>query len=368
MIRSIAHKLRALVFPPVQYVALKAAASRGPMHVLLPEERVPTPETAKMTFEAFSRDLSAPVYTAPTVYTTTLSGARYCATTHCVLDREGAVINESTTPGGRALYFPPGTFNRPVRRVRGVATSFRCCFNDFYHLLVDNLPRLDLLNFDHFRDYPSISLLCPELTPLERFFVEKLLPENVTIVETPPGYLYEPDQFLFNTFITSQASGYLRGPFVKRLHTRLGLTPNAPRTERILVSRARAAKGRRVLNEADLLDALRPYGFKRYVLEDLSIAEQIDLFHRAEAVVAPHGAGLSHLLCSPHTAVLELFASPIVIPHYYLLSKSLGHDYHFLTGSRAHHDENFRVVVSDVEARVSAMLSPSRSIPESSSG
>jgi capsular polysaccharide biosynthesis protein len=335
----------------------------------MPEKHVETPETTQMTFEAFSRDLSAPIYTAPAVYTTTLSGARYCSTTHCVLDERGALITESTGPGGRPLSFPPWTFDRPVRRISGLATSFRCCFNDFYHLLVDNLSRLDLLNFDPFRDYPSISLMCPELTPLERFFVEKLLPENVTIVETPPGYLYEPDQFLFNTFITSKASGYLRGPFVNRLRTRLGLaSPNRPRTERILVSRAQAPKGRRILNEDDLFDALRPFGFERYILEDLPITEQIDLFHRAEAVVAPHGAGLSHLLFSPHTAVLELFASPIVIPHYYLLSKSLGHDYHFLTGSRAHHDENFRVVVSDVEARVSDMLSPSRSIPESSSG
>jgi hypothetical protein len=331
------------------------------MHVLLPEERVPTPETAKMTFEAFSRDLSAPVYTAPTVHTTTLSGARYCATTHCVLDPRGAVINESTTPGGRPLYFPPGTFNRPVRPISGVATSYRCCFNDFYHLLVDNLPRLDLLNFDHFRDYPSISLMCPELTPLERFFVEKLLPENVTIVETPPGYLYEPDQFLFNTFITSKASGYLRGPFVNRLRTRLGLAPDRPRTERILVSRAQAPKGRRILNEADLFDALRPFGFERYILEDLPITEQIDLFHRAEIVVAPHGAGLSHLLFAPHTAVLELFASPIVIPHYYLLSKSLGHEYSFWTGTQTHHDENFSVAVADIREHVSTLLSPSTS-------
>lgn len=364
MIRSIAHKLRALVFPPVQYVALKDAASRGPMHVLLPEERVPTPETAEMTFEAFSRDLAAPVYTAPTVHTTTLSGARYCATTHCVLDSRGAVINESTTPGGRPLYFPPGTFNRPVRPISGVATSFRCCFNDFYHLLVDNLPRLDLLNFDHFRDYPSISLMCPELTPLERFFVEKLLPENVTIVETPPGYLYEPDQFLFNTFITSKASGYLRGPFVNRLRTRLNLPSAVSRTERILVSRTNAEKGRRILNENELLDALRPFGFERYTLEDLPITEQIDLFHRAEIVVAPHGAGLSHLLFAPHTAVLELFASPIVIPHYYLLSKSLGHNYSFLAGTQSHHDENFAVDVPVVRERVSAMLSTSAPAPK----
>jgi len=359
MIHSIAHKLRALVFPPVQYVALANAASRGPLHVLMPEARVPTPETAGMTFEAFSQNLSAPVYTAPTVYTTTLSGARYCATTHCVLDKQGAVLNESTTPGGRPLYFPPGTFNRPVRPIRGVATSFRSCFNDFYHLLVDNLPRLDLLHFDHFRDYPSISLLCPALTPLERFFVEKLLPENVTIVETAPGYLYEPDQFLFNTFITGKASGYLRGPFVNRLRTRLNLSSAAPRTERILVSRTHAEKGRRVLNEDDLLDALRPFGFERHILEERPIAEQIDLFHRAEAVVAPHGAGLSHLLFAPHTAVLELFASPIVIPHYYLLSKSLGHDYSFLTGTQSHHDENFTVEIPAVRERVSAMLSPS---------
>jgi hypothetical protein len=364
MIRSALRKLRALSSPPVQYVGLKQAASRGPMHVLMPEKHVETPETTQMTFEAFSQDLSAPVYTAPAVYTTTLSGARYCSTTHCVLDKSGALITESTGPGGRPLSFPAGTFDRPVKRISGLATSFRCCFNDFYHLLVDNLSRLDLLNFDDFRSLPSISLLCPTLTPLEAFFVDRLLPNNVTIIKTEPGYLYEPDQFLFNTFITRQASGYLRGPYVERLRTRLGLVPSPPRTERILISRSRATKGRRVLNEAALLEGLRPFGFKRYILEEHSIHEQIDLFHRADVVVAPHGAGLSHLLFSPHASVLELFASPIVLPHYYLLSKALGHDYHFLTGPQTDRDEDFTVNVSAVRERVEAILSASASSTE----
>lgn len=361
MLHSLLRKLRTLTFPPTRYVGLRNTVSRGPLHMLLPEEHIPTPETAQMQFGAFSENLASPVYTAPAVYSVPLYGALYCATTHCVLDQSGAVIKESTGPGGRSLYFAPGTFSRPVRRISGVATAFRCCFHDFYHLLVDNLSRVDLLNFEYFRSFPSISLLCPELTPLEAFFLDKLLPDNVSVVPVDPRFLYEPDQFLFNTFITSRASGYLRGPYVQRLRNRLDLPASSPRTERILVSRRRAAKGRRIRNEDELLAALRPLGFKRYVLEDLPITEQIALFHRADAVIAPHGAGLSHLLFARHVSVLELFASAEVIPHYYLLSKALGHEYSFLTGPEPTQDGNFSVDISAVQTRAVDLISASPS-------
>jgi len=104
------------------------------------------------------------------------------------------------------------------------------------------------------------------------------------------------------------------------------------------------------------MERLRPLGFQRYLLEELSIDEQIALFHRAEAVVAPHGAGLSNLLFSKRTRVLELFPSTYVVPHYYLLAKSMRHRYAFLTGEEPHHDEDFTVNVGAVEQTVQHLL------------
>ncbi len=359
MLRSALRTLRASFHSPVQYVPLHEARGLIERTPLLPEQHVPTPETANMSFENFSAALARPTHVAPTVYTSLLSKAQYSADTHCVLDASGAVILESTGPGGRPLSFSPWQLNRPVKRIEGIVTSFRCCFNDFYHLLIDNLSRFDLLNFEHFRSFPSISLLCPGgLSELESFFVHTLCPSNVTIREVDPGYLYEPDQFLFNTFITSRASGYLRGPYVDRLRSRLGLEASIPSTERIFISRSKASKGRRIHNEEELMGKLRTLGFRSHILEALPLSEQISLFQRAEAVIAPHGAGLSHLLFANHTRVLELFPGPYVLPHYYHLAKSLGHHYSYLTGPETHRDDDFHADVEAVYGAAVPLLNP----------
>jgi hypothetical protein len=79
---------------------------------------------------------------------------------------------------------------------------------------------------------------------------------------------------------------------------------------RIYVSRS-DARLRRVLNEDDLIPVLEARGFRRVVLAGLPIERQIALFRRAEAVVAPHGAGLAHIAwCQPGTKIVEFFPNP----------------------------------------------------------
>ena len=359
-VRPVAAAMRRLLGQDVEYVRLDEIAPPGSLTTLLPATTVPTPETASMAFEAFNGHLKRPAYTAPPVRSLLHSGLRYCPTNHCLLTEEGAVVRESTGPGARPVPLNKAALERPVTRVPGVAVPLRCFFNDFYHLLVDNLARFDLLNFDHFRQFSTISVLCPGgPTEQEAFFLNALMPPNVRVMAVPKDTLYEPDQCLVNTFVTSRSSGYLRGPYVERLRARLGLTPPGHATERILISRRHASR-RRIQNEDELLTALRPLGFQRCVAEDLALADQIALFSHAEAIIAPHGAGLSHLLFAPQARVLELFASPYVVPHYYLLAKSLGQPYAYLTGTQPHHDDDFTVNVDAAVRSVRELLASSR--------
>jgi capsular polysaccharide biosynthesis protein len=82
-------------------------------------------------------------------------------------------------------------------------------------------------------------------------------------------------------------------------------------------------------NRDELMAAISQLGFEKYVLEDLTPEEQIELFYDADVVVGTHGAGLTNLLFSPHTRVLELFPRDFVEPHYLFMCKSLGHMYRF---------------------------------------
>ncbi|MGO9172308.1 MAG: glycosyltransferase family 61 protein [Rhodomicrobium sp.] len=80
--------------------------------------------------------------------------------------------------------------------------------------------------------------------------------------------------------------------------------------KRIYISR-NDARLRRVRNEDSLLPILEARGIHRVTLKGLPLARQVQLFRQAEAVVAPHGAGLAHSAwCKPGTKIIEFFPSP----------------------------------------------------------
>jgi hypothetical protein len=104
---------------------------------------------------------------------------------------------------------------------------------------------------------------------------------------------------------------------------------------RLYISRAHADK-RRLLNEEEIMAKLASLGFAAITPDLMTVKEQIGLFASAEAIVAPHGAGLANLaFCRPGTKVVELF-SPAYFPAYYwILSNHFGLDYSYLIGDRS---------------------------------
>ncbi|MDJ0533050.1 MAG: glycosyltransferase family 61 protein [Xenococcaceae cyanobacterium MO_207.B15] len=93
----------------------------------------------------------------------------------------------------------------------------------------------------------------------------------------------------------------------------------------IFISR-RKALGRRIINENEVIEALKPLGFSTYILEDMSYIEQVKLFAQAKIIVAPHGAGLTNLLFADNPIILELFGS-YVGNEFANLSRGLGFKY-----------------------------------------
>ncbi|MGO8954094.1 MAG: glycosyltransferase family 61 protein [Rhodomicrobium sp.] len=86
-----------------------------------------------------------------------------------------------------------------------------------------------------------------------------------------------------------------------------GDTPDEGFPKRIYISR-NDARLRRVRNEDSILSILEALGFERVILKGMPMARQAQYFRQAEAVVAPHGAGLAHTAWSkPGTKVIEFF-------------------------------------------------------------
>lgn len=111
-----------------------------------------------------------------------------------------------------------------------------------------------------------------------------------------------------------------------RIRDVVGATPSSD--ERVYVSRA-DSDSRRVSNEDMVLNALRDRGFERHVLSEYSLAEQVELFAGADAVVGPHGAGLVNTVYGDDLTVVELFGDT-VNPCYYSIVTGLGYDYSYL--------------------------------------
>jgi capsular polysaccharide biosynthesis protein len=119
--------------------------------------------------------------------------------------------------------------------------------------------------------------------------------------------------------------------FLRKAFVTAAKTPAA--AARIYISRSKA-KFRKVLNDNQVVDLLQHRGFKSVCCEDLSFREKVDLFASAEAVVAPHGAGLTHLaFCRPGTKVIEYFSPRYVNPFFWVTSCAGGLNYACVMGA-----------------------------------
>jgi tetratricopeptide (TPR) repeat protein/capsular polysaccharide biosynthesis protein len=102
--------------------------------------------------------------------------------------------------------------------------------------------------------------------------------------------------------------------------------------KRIYISRNKA-RYRHVLNETEIVDLLRSYGFVSVSLETLTVQQQVQLFAHCEVIVAPHGSGLTNLaFCSPGTQVVECFSPRYLRTDYWMISQYLGLKHYYLVG------------------------------------
>lgn len=127
-----------------------------------------------------------------------------------------------------------------------------------------------------------------------------------------------------------------------RLLTR-GNLPASNASPRIFVGRGNA-RLRRLLNEAELAEALAGHGYASFLPSADDQLTQIDAFHRADRIVAVHGAALTNLIfCRPGTRVVEIFPSNFIKSPYFWLSRRLGLEYSFVLGGKGNYYQAFRV-------------------------
>ena len=202
---------------------------------------------------------------------------------------------------------------------------------NYYHWLIDSLPRLHLVreagllsSVDYFLVYDkSLRFVRDTMATLG------IGPERLLDVATHPHLRAR------TLLATSSVRGNLtHTPNWAFDFLRQALLP-APAVERtfgpyLYISR-RDAAARRIVNEPELEALLREFGFETHTLTPYSQAEKTALFAQARVVVSPVSAGLANLAFSPAgSQLIELFPQGFVVPDYLEFTSRLGIGHQYL--------------------------------------
>lgn len=322
---------------------------------LISSETIDTSEAESMLFVENAKDIQSGVYSTPQGYVISLKGVLYCPEYNIILTSKREVVADSFIP-----HSPLESFNfkitwlyrNKIETIPGYCLIFdQLMQNNFYHRLIDNIPRFYLACQHKFVCEGTEEIRLIHTTDLEQDpFLMRLKPQNVILKKLSLGKLYYIENLIFSSFVTRHYCGYIPSLLRQKIYSQF--LPKRPREPKnlIYISRKKAPQGRRINNEGELLDKITKLGFRGYILEDLPVPEQIELFYDAKVVIAPHGAGLTNLLFSEKVKVLELFQMKYITPNYYYLSKSMGHDYHYWCSSLNIQDPwaNFNVNTDEV--------------------
>lgn len=332
---------------------------------LFGSETVETPETLDMHAFTYPGEvlLKGKAYETPELSISLIENVLYFPKENVLVTPSREIIAESLIIGeDSSLLRLKKLLNRPVETIPGYSCVFHSNRSGYYHTLIVEPPRLFLLNESKYKDLDEIKLLCPKaIQPFEKISIANLAPKNSKPFVVDENQVYHLEKALLPSFATKRSCGYLPKPYVDELKAKL--LPQRPslRNRRSLISRAKCSstlskgRGRHILNEDSLMDSLSKYGFKKYLLEDLSFEEQISLFYDSEIIVGSHGAGLANLVFADRASVLELHPRNIITPTFYYLCKSLNHNYKYWSAEieAPHNRVDFEV---DVE-KISEMLS-----------
>jgi hypothetical protein len=320
-----------------------------------------SPELAALPLPAEAAHFAQPRYTTPAgwlregrgILYHTYANSLFTSRRTLLLDANNTYQEYSPDDLAPFFYWRP-RYLRRIEPLTGCAVVLRSAANNYYHTLVDNLPRLWSLNHPALRDRPIRLLVPGRLQNSEAYFLPKLLPANVTVSSVAKEGFYRPESMLVCSFLSRQLSGCLPTAWLDFFRARV--LPNRPRRRRnrIYISRSAAQVGRRILNEEELVGRLARWGVQSCQLERLSQEEQIELFYDAQLVIAPHGAGLTNLLFAERVDVIELHPTRYLMPHYVLLSLALGHRHRCLLGVAEKRHTDFRV---DVDGLVRMLAS-----------
>lgn len=243
----------------------------------------------------------------------------------------------------------------PLEKIDGtVAVLAGLSGNVYFHWMVDILPRIEVLqrwgvNLEEIDRF----LVNSYQQPFQRETLKALGIPEYKIIESDRHPYIQAKQLIVPSFsgylgwLSPQGLEFLRRVFLNEKFKQLCsanifLARNTQVSEqedckylypeRIYISRSQSSY-RRVINEEQVIQFLSGFGFVSVLLESMTVEEQIALFSRAKAIVAPHGSGLTNIIfCGAGTKVIELVSPNYIRQYYWAIAQQLNLEHYCVTG------------------------------------
>jgi tetratricopeptide (TPR) repeat protein len=223
----------------------------------------------------------------------------------------------------------------PLEEIEGtVAVLSGLSGNMYYHWTIDILPRIEILrrsgiDIDRIDKFVVNNIK----QPFQKETLNALGIPNNKIIESDIHPYIKAEKLVVPSFpghldwINRGTIEFLREAFSSKTSL---YSNNYP--ERIYISRAKA-KYRHIINEKEMTELLRQFGFVTIFTEEMSVLDQVSLFASAKAIVAAHGSALTNIVfCQEGTNVIELFSPNYVRTDYWIVSQYLKLNHYYLKG------------------------------------
>lgn len=200
----------------------------------------------------------------------------------------------------------------------------------YYHWMIDAIAKLGLLKESGRFDEVDYFLVPAYNTRYHKEYLDHFGITEDKIIVDPLEFHIQADCLMATSFVQIEfhhpkwAVDFLYNSFVNKKNRR-------KQNKLIYIPRGDSAVNRKVLNERELIDALRAYGFEIHYLADMSVQDEAILLNSARMVVGMQGSGFANLVfCEPGTKVLEIFPETYVRHIDYDICNKRGLEFHYL--------------------------------------
>lgn len=236
-----------------------------------------------------------------------------CRGDEVILDHAGWVPEEWMRWTGepqKAVYFHK-PFSSPIQPIKGSVVSLATpSHSNYSHWTYDSLPQLGFALEQGLR---VDAIYFASTQPFQSEILRLLGWDKFPVIDASTHPVVRPETlhyFTHKTFLPPSPAviRWLKSFYVPAILAHQNSLPASLSAPRLYLSR-RGVKGRELVNEEEVEQLFKTYGFTIVQPHQLTVREQSAYFHQAEIIAGPHASSFTNLIFArPGTKIFELLS------------------------------------------------------------